>query len=173
MTTATAKPKLHERLRNLAEYVGLTFVVSLVVSGIVSGIITSHFESRLENNKQVVARLEEAKDKFDHSHNDLIAQIGIFANDIWAKRRASNKLKIQETIFNAQSQLIELKREMGDENDIAISAYQSELNVLMGELDGVTNPNDLGPIYEAVKSLLKAHDAIAVEVDAKAKVPAV
>ncbi|HWD26553.1 MAG TPA: hypothetical protein VG387_05270 [Rhizomicrobium sp.] len=168
--TATTNLKWHERARQAAENLGVSFAVSLVVSGVVAGIIGNHFESRLENSKERVAILVDTKQKFDETHNELLARVAVYANEVWARQRPIEKDKILETIIKAQAQLLELKRQIGNDDDPLIVVYGDDLVKLQEELDVVSKPEDLRPVYASVLKLLDEHDKIAAEITTLAKV---
>jgi len=138
--------------------------VSVVAAGIVSGLATVYFESRLENSKDRVASLMQSEQRFDASHNEVIAQIGIYTNKLLTTGNAPDKDKTLAAIIDAQSQLLELKSELSHEDYIVIAKYAAELNRLLNSLNAVSKPTDLNPLLTSVQRLLKDHKEIAQRV---------
>lgn len=164
--TSDSRLKLHQRLWQLAENLGVAFVVSAVVSG---G-ITTYFESRLENSKQTVESLEASSQQFDTSHNALVAEVGIYTNRLMLGQHTADKDKILTAIINAQSQLLQLKSQLGDKQYAAINAYGAELNHLSDAVNSSQQRADLHPVFDSVQNLLEDHEQIGKVVKANASV---
>lgn len=158
--------KLHQRLWQLAENLGMAFVVSAVVSG---G-ITVYFESRLENSKQSVESLEASSQQFDSSHNALVAEVGVYTNTLMLGEHTPDKDKILTAIINAQSQLLQLKSQLGATQYAAINAYGKELNHLSDAVNSSRRSADLHPVFDSVQNLLDDHEQIDKTVKANANV---
>lgn len=139
---------------------GSRFLMDIVVASLVAGAWTVYFESRLENSRQHVAALEQTEQQFDNSHNQLVAEVGLYTNALLNEGVAADKDKILTAIINAQSQLLQLKAHLNENDYVAINRYGSELNHLSDAVNVSHKSRDLKPVFVAVQNLLDEHEQI-------------
>jgi hypothetical protein len=136
------------------------FLMDIVVASLVAGGWTVYFESRLENSREHVLALEQSEQQFNNSHNQLVAEVGLYTNALLNGSPASDKDKILTDIINAQSQLLDLKSRLSASDYVAINEYGHELNRLSDAVNASTKMADLKPVFVAVQNLLEQHEQI-------------
>jgi vacuolar-type H+-ATPase subunit F/Vma7 len=145
-------------------------ITDVLVAAVISGGFTVYFESRLENSREAADAIHDSEQKFDASHNEVVAKVGLYTNELLDGRRKPDKEKILTAIINAQSQLIELRSHLREQDYAAIAIYGHQLNTLSDAVNTSKQASDLKPVYVAVQKLLEDHEDVSDRVRRRIKV---
>lgn len=145
-------------------------ITDVLVAAVISGGFTVYFESRLENSREIASSLEDSQQKFDVSHNQVIAKVGLYTNELLDGHSKAKKEDILTAIINAQSQLLELRAHLDKADYASIAAYGAQLNNLSEAVNTAAKGNDLKPVFVAVQALLIEHDDLSERARKRAKV---
>ena len=137
----------------------------LVISLVVSALVSSYFEGRLENSKNRVAMVMHQKDEFDSSQNNLVTELGLYTGRVLDSRDPKKREKLDAAIVAAQQQVHNLANELGDKDSELLTAYANQLETMRKQLEEVSGPRDLAPIYISAQEILKLHDKVGEQVN--------
>lgn len=149
--------KTKEHLGRISEEVA----VSIVVAAVISAVALTYFEGRLENSKTHAEMLLTTREHFDSAHNEVLMQFGLYANKLLdQKYDPSQRDRIFSAVINAQSQLLEMRTDMGGQYNPAIASYAELLNRFDDSVRRANRAEELGPAYHDAQKLLLAKDTV-------------